>query len=92
MMADAVRTNSAKKRFELEADGHMAGAYYEKAGDTITFTHTEVPMALEGKGVGSRLVNGALDQARADGLKVIAQCPFVKAYIGKHAEYADLLK
>lgn len=91
-MADAVRNNPAKKRFEIEADGHLAGAYYELSGNTITFIHTEVPKALEGKGIGSRLVKGALEQARTDGLKVIAQCPFVKAYIGKHAEYADLLK
>jgi hypothetical protein len=51
-----------------------------------------VPKELEGKGIGSRLIKGALDQVRAAGLKVVAQCPFVKAYIGKHAEYADLLK
>jgi predicted GNAT family acetyltransferase len=42
--------------------------------------------------IGSKLIKGALDQVRADGLKVIAQCPFVKAYIEKHPEYADLLK
>lgn len=91
-MADAVRNNQTKQRFELEAEGHLAGAYYELSENTITFTHTEVPKALEGKGIGSRLVKGALDQVRNGGLKVIAQCPFVKAYIGKHAEYADLLK
>lgn len=91
-MADEIRNNPAKKRFELEAEGHLAGAYYEKTANTITFTHTEVPKALEGKGVGSRLVRGALDRARADGCKVVAQCPFIKAYIDKHAEYSDLLK
>ncbi len=91
-MANAVRNNPAKKRFELEAEGYLAGAYYELSEDTITFTHTEVPKALEGKGIGSRLVRGSLDQVRGDGLKVVAQCPFVKAYIGKHAEYSDLLK
>jgi hypothetical protein len=51
-----------------------------------------VPEELGGKGVGSKLVKGALDQVRSKGLKVIAQCPFVKAYIDKHPEYADLLK
>ena len=51
-----------------------------------------MPAELGGKGAGSRLVKGALDQVRADGLKVIPQCPFVKAYIDKHPEYADLLK
>ena len=37
-------------------------------------------------------MKGALDQVRADGLKVVAECPFVKAYIEKHSVYADLLK
>jgi len=44
------------------------------------------------KGIGSRLIKGALDRVRAEGLKVIAQCPFVKAFIEKHPDYADLLK
>ena len=57
----------------------------------ITFIHTEVPETLGGRGIGSQLIKGALDQVRAAGLKVVAQCPFVKAYIGKHQEYADLL-
>ncbi|MES2750969.1 MAG: GNAT family N-acetyltransferase [Pseudomonadota bacterium] len=87
-----VTNNKTMKRYELEAEGHVAAAHYEIDGHVITFTHTIVPEELGGKGVGSKLVKGALNQVRADGLKVIAQCPFVKAYIGKHAEYVDLLK
>jgi len=51
-----------------------------------------VPAELGGKGVGSRLVKGALDQVRAEGLQVVAQCPFVNAWIGKNPAYADLVK
>jgi predicted GNAT family acetyltransferase len=91
-MTEAVQNNTTKHRYELDVEGHIAAAYYERSDNVITFTHTEVPKELEGKGIGSRLVKGALDQVRADGLKVVAQCPFVKGYIGKHAEYADLLK
>ncbi|WP_424631281.1 GNAT family N-acetyltransferase [Bradyrhizobium sp. SYSU BS000235] len=91
-MTEAVQNNTAKHRYELEVDGHIAASYYQLSGNIITFIHTEVPKELEGKGIGSRLVKGALDQVRADGLKVVAQCPFVKGYIGKHPEYADLLK
>jgi uncharacterized protein len=90
-MTDIVN-NPAKHRYELAVDGHIAATYYEIAGGVITFVHTEVPPELGGKGVGSRLIKGALDQVRTEGLKVIAQCPFVKAYIEKHPEYADLLK
>ncbi len=90
-MTDIVHNNTGKHRYELTVEGHLAATYYEIANGIITFVHTEVPDALAGRGVGSKLVKGALDQVRADGLKVVAQCPFVKAYIGKHAEYADLL-
>lgn len=91
-MTEVVQNNPAKHRYELEVEGHIAASYYQLSGDIITFTHTEVPKELEGKGIGSRLVKGALDQVRASGLKVVPQCPFVKGYIGKHPEYADLLK
>ena len=83
-MTDVVN-NKAQHRYELTVDGHLAATYYKVADGVITFIHTEVPPELGGKGVGSTLVKGALDQVRADGLKVIAQCPFVKAYIDKHA-------
>jgi len=84
--------NRTHHRYELAVDGHLAATYYEIADRVITFTHTEVPPELGGKGVGSKLIKGALDQVRVEGLKVIAQCPFVKAYIEKHPDYADLLR
>ncbi|HZR77211.1 GNAT family N-acetyltransferase [Bradyrhizobium sp.] len=90
-MSDVVN-NKAHHRYELVIDGHLAATYYKIDDGVITFIHTEVPPELGGQGVGSRLVKGALDQVRADGLKVIAQCPFVKAWIGKHPEFTDLLK
>jgi predicted GNAT family acetyltransferase len=90
-MTDKINNNAAQHRFELEVEGHLAAAYYERDGNVITFTHTEVPPELGGKGVGSTLVKGALEQVRAEGLKVVAECPFVKAWIGKHPAYADLL-
>ena len=90
-MADVVN-NEAHQRFELTVEGHLAATYYKLSDGVITFVHTVVPPELGDKGVGSALVKGALDQIRAGGLKVIAQCPFVKAFIDKHTEYADLLK
>jgi uncharacterized protein len=90
-MTDVVN-NKAQHRYELAVDGHIAATYYTISGGDIAFMHTEVPPQLGGKGIGSKLIKGALDQVRADGLKVIAQCPFVKAYMEKHPDYADLLK
>ena len=89
---DDIVNNKADQRFELVVDGHLAAAFYKIDGNVITFIHTEVPPELGGKGIGSQLIKGALDQVRAAGLKVIAQCPFVKAYIEKHPDYADLLE
>lgn len=69
----------------------MAFAAYRRSPGTVTFTHTEVPEALEGRGIGAQLVRGALDDARARGEKVVPLCPFVAAYITRHPEYQDLL-
>ena len=90
-MSDII-DNKAQHRFELEVDGHLAATYYKIDDGVITFLHTEVPPELGGKGIGSRLIKSALDQVRAKGLKVIAECQFVKAFIGKHPAYQDLLK
>lgn len=88
---EIVRDNKAEHEFELVVDGHRAVAAYQLEDDTIVFTHTIVPKAIEGRGVASRLIRGALDQVRDRGLKVIPQCPFVAAYIKRHPDTQDLL-
>ena len=85
-----VRDNPDQQRFELVEQGHLAFAEYRIEGEVITFTHTVVPSALQGMGVGSRLIHGALTDVRSHGLKVRAQCTFVAAYIAKHPEWQDL--
>ena len=90
-MTDTVRNNHALGRYELELNGHVAVAMYKRDGNVVTFTHTEVPKELGGRGVGSRLAQGALTLARAEGHKVIAKCPFIAGYIAKHPEFADLM-
>ena len=86
----AVRQNELNHRFELDVDGHKAVAYYELDSGVITFVHTVVPTELSGRGIGSKLAHGALQAARTQGLKVVAECPFINAYIAKHPEFADL--
>lgn len=90
-MSGAVTDAKAKHRFELEEEGGTAFVTYLLEGETITFTHTIVPEDLEGRGVGSKLVKGALDDARERGLKVVPACSFVRHYIETHEEYRDLL-
>ena len=89
-MTNTVRDNTERQRFELDADGHIAFSNYKRAGGVLTILHTEVPKALEGRGIGSALIRGVLDTARGEGLKVNPLCPFAKAYIERHPEYADL--
>ncbi len=86
-----VTNNEAGQRYELEVDGQLALAAYRLRDGRITFTHTEVPDTLEGRGIGSKLVKAALDDVRTQGLKVIPACPFVKHYMDKHPEVQDLL-
>ncbi|MCW3834609.1 GNAT family N-acetyltransferase [Sphingomonas canadensis] len=90
-MDSAPHDNPARSRFELVEEGHLARAEYLVSRDVITFTHTIVPPELGGRGVASRLIAFALADARARGMKVVPQCPFVRAYIEKHPEWADLL-
>jgi predicted GNAT family acetyltransferase len=86
-----VTDNAAQSRYELGVDGQQAVLAYERKGGTVYLTHTEVPESLEGQGIGSRIVKHALDQARAAGETVAPWCPFVRAYIDRHPEYADLV-
>ncbi|MFC4565009.1 GNAT family N-acetyltransferase [Nocardiopsis mangrovi] len=80
------------KRFEVRDGDSLAGfAVYIPTDEMIVFTHTEVPASYEGKGVGGTLVRGALDDVRARGLAVLPLCPFVKGWIQRHPDYADLV-
>ena len=91
MTMQQLRDNRAEQEFTLEVDGQTAVAAYQREGGGIVFTHTLVPPEIEGRGVGSKLIRGALDSARDQGLRVVPQCPFVRAYIDKHPEMRDLL-
>lgn len=85
-----VRDNTERNRFELGLEGHTAFSNYKRAGGVLTILHTEVPKELNGRGIGSALVRVLLAMARAEGVKVHPVCPFVKSYMDKHPEYADL--
>ena len=87
-----LRNNTEEHRYEFDVDGATALLYYRLAPGVITLVHTEVPSALEGRGIGSKLVRAVLDDIRAQGLKVVVRCPFVAAWMGKHPEFNDLIQ
>ena len=78
--------------YEAHLNGRTVGALtYSRSGDVITALHTEVSREAKGQGVGGTLARTLLDEARAAGRTVEAQCPFVAGWIDRHPEYADVL-
>ena len=87
----SVRDNPEEGRFEARVDDQLAISAYRLSSGVLIFTHTEVPEGLEGRGVGSAIVRGALDQAREKGYQVAPMCPFVASWIRRHRDYEDLV-
>ncbi|MGA2825930.1 MAG: GNAT family N-acetyltransferase [Streptosporangiaceae bacterium] len=91
-MAESVIDNPGKMRYEIHEDGEVAGyVTYGREGKTIIFLHTETDPRFRGEGLGGRLVQASLDDARKRGLGVLPYCPFVRDWIAGHPEYADLV-
>lgn len=86
-----VTRHDAESRYEIRRGETLLGfAAYQTTPELVVFTHTEVFPGSEGQGVGGALVRAALDDVRTLGLKVLPVCPFVQAYLQRHADYADL--
>lgn len=83
--------NAAARRFEARVEGQLAVAVYRLDGPVMAMVHTEVPAALEGRGIASRLVQAAFDHAQAEGLKIRPLCSYVVAWARRHPERAALL-
>ena len=91
MMTNTVRDDSARQRYELQVEGAVAFISYRRDGRIVSMTYAEVPAALRGAGVGSRLVEGALALVRERGEQVVPLCSFVAHYMQRHPEHHDLL-
>lgn len=89
--APEVKNNEGAHRFEVEVEGHQAILDYRLTGNRLFLVHTEVPEAIERRGVGSSLARAALEFARSKNLGVVAVCPFVANYLQKHPEFQDLV-
>lgn len=88
---DLVANNPEQYRFEVASGALLSKLEYRLGRTTIALVHTEVPEELQGQGIGSSLVRGALAHAREAGLKVLPYCPFVAAYVERHPEYSDIV-
>ena len=89
-----VANNPDERRYELRLGQVVLGiaSYRVDGDDTVVFTHTAVDPKEEGKGYGSQLASGALDDVRSGNRKVVASCEFIARYIDDHPAYRDLLK
>lgn len=89
----AVRDVPEQRRYEARIAGvdDVAVANYRLRDGTIVFTHTEVPPAFAGRGVGMRLARFALDDAARRHLAVIPRCPFMATVIRRHPQYVALV-
>lgn len=86
-----VTNNTLKHRFEVDAGPQTAFLNYRIADGKITFSHTEVPPKLKGRGVGTALVRAGLEYADKQTLRVIPQCPFVAEFLSAHPQYQRLV-
>jgi predicted GNAT family acetyltransferase len=91
-METTVRDVPEESRYEIRDGDRVLGlAAYQLRGDSMVFTHTEIDPDAGQDGLGSSLVRAALDDVRSKGGSVVPQCPFVRGWIERHQEYADLV-
>lgn len=87
----AIRHSRMRNRFETEVEGQVGYVEYVLDGGTMALVHTIVPDGIAGRGIAGRLVQAAVDHARAAGLKIAPRCSYAAAWMERHPEYADLL-
>ncbi len=86
-----VRDNPERRRFELIVAGETAFVAYAKEAGQLVLLHTEVPASLGGRGVGSALARGVLEEIRRRGQRIVPRCEFIAGFIGRNPEFGDLL-
>jgi hypothetical protein len=84
-----VTDNPANSRFEFVADGRLAELMYRRNGKRLVLLHTEVPVELEGHGIGGKLVSAAIDRAAEEGMTVVPLCPFAHDWLERHPTAAS---
>jgi predicted GNAT family acetyltransferase len=84
----SVRDNTAERRFEVVVDDARAVLTYRRTGDRLVLVHTEVPDAVDGRGIGGALVRAAVARAEEQGLTVVPRCPFARGWLERHPDVA----
>ena len=87
----SLKDNTELNRFELEIEGITAFLEYKRSGDWLFLIHTEVPEAMEGKGVGSAIIQKTLQYAKDNNYKIVPICPFVQSFLKRHPEWNEIV-
>jgi len=86
-----ITDNKPLSRYEMAVDDSVAFVEYERRPGAIVLVHTEVPDALSGRGIGSKLAKSVLDRVRDEGAQVVPRCEFIASYIERHPEYLEMV-
>jgi len=87
-----VRWDEQAGRYELVVGGLLAGVLdVRDAGDHVVLPHTEIDRSRQGQGLGAVLVAGALADLRRRGRRIVPTCWYVREYLDRHPDDADLL-
>lgn len=92
-MDDIVSEDSPKGgRYVIGEAGQEAMMTFSRASPKLIIVdHTEVPDIYRGQGFGAKLALHAIEEARKGGWKIIPLCPFMKAQVARHPEWADVI-
>ena len=95
-MVEISREDSATKgRYVARVPGYPdAGELtFSKLGsNTVIADHTGVPESLRGQGIALALVERLVADARAQGFKIVPLCPYIRAQLPRHPEWADVMQ
>lgn len=86
-----VINNPSESRYELVEDGHMAYADYHVNGKTLSINYVFAPPELRGSGTAGRLMNGLMEDVKAQGLKVRPICGYASSWLKRHSEFSDVV-
>jgi hypothetical protein len=81
-----IANNRASSRFEIIVHGKLARLDYRVEQGTIFLDYVEVPQDAQGRGIAGALAHAALKFSRDSGLKAVAHCSFIAAYMRGHPE------
>lgn len=90
-MSSAIRDNTASQRFEMDRNGMIAFALYERRPSDLVIRYVEAPLPLRGTGAAGELMQAIAEIARAEGRTITPACGYARAWLRRHKEYRDLL-